>query len=171
MGWIATIPTTQVKHSADYGSFNFAPENAMTAIEALQQQMADLQQKLAEETLAAAAKQREMVLQKAKAREAEVARGLKEIAGLMRQYRLNKEHLFKAAQQSGVVSGANSANGGFDHGAKESQIRADVKFDISRNPSSGAPAKPQTMEEMRQFYGKLDAQMGEPTSPYGSSLN
>jgi hypothetical protein len=139
----------------------------MTAVEALQQQMAALQQKLAEETLAEAAKQRELVLQKARAREAEVARGLKEIAGLMRQYRLNKEHLFKAAQQSGVVKGT---NGGFDHGAKDSQVRPDVKFDIARNPGSSAPAKPQTVEEMRQFYSKMDAQLNE-SSEGGASLN
>ncbi len=142
----------------------------MTAVEALQQQMVALQQKLVEETLAEAAKARELVLQKAKAREAEVARGLKEIAGLMRQYRLNKEHLFKAAQQSGVVRGAHGATGGFEHGAKDSQVRADVKFDISRTPSSSAPAKPQTVEEMRQFYGKLDAQLND-SSLGGTSLN
>ncbi len=145
----------------------------MTALEELQYQMAALQQKLVDETLAEAAKQRELVLLKARAREAEVAKGLKEIAGLMRQYRLKKEHLFKAAQQSGVVGGANGANslnGGFDHGAKDSQVRPDVKFDISRSPSSSAPAKPQTVEEMRQFYGKMDAQLNE-SSQRGSSLN
>jgi hypothetical protein len=143
----------------------------MTALEELQYQMAALQQKLADETLAEAAKQREQVLLRAKAREAEVAKGLKEIAGLMRQYRLKKEHLFKAAQQSGVVSGGNGANGGFAHGAKDKEVRADVTFDISRSPSSSAPAKPQTLEEMRQFYGNMDSQLNEPASPYGLSAN
>jgi hypothetical protein len=164
---VATIRINHDKHSADYLSFNFDQEKAMTAVEALQQQMAALQQKLVEETLAEAVKQREMVLQKAKAREAEVARGLKEIAGLMRQYRLNKEHLFKAAQQSGVVNGSPV---GFEHGAKDSQLRADVTFDVSRNPASSAPAKPKTLEEMRQFYGNMDAQLND-FPPSGASLN
>jgi hypothetical protein len=141
----------------------------MTALEELQHQMAALQQKLAEETLAAAANQRAMLLAKEKAREAEVAKGLKEIATLMRHYKLKKEHLFKAAQQSGVV-GAPGAGGGMEHGAKDSQLRTDVKFDISRNPSSNAPAKPQTVEEMRQFYDKLDTQLNE-ASANGARLN
>ena len=141
----------------------------MTALEELQHQMAALQQKLAEETLAAAAHQRAMILAKEKAREAEVAKGLKEIATLMRHYKLKKEHLFKAAQQSGVV-GAPGAGGGMEHGAKDSQLRTDVKFDISRNPSSNAPAKPQTVEEMRQFYDKLDTQLNE-ASANGARLN
>ena len=141
----------------------------MTALEELQHQMAALQQKLAEETLAAAANQRAMLLAKEKAREAEVAKGLKEIATLMRHYELKKEHLFKAAQQSGVV-GAPGAGGGMEHGAKDSQLRTDVKFDISRNPSSNAPAKPQTVEEMRQFYDKLDTQLNE-ASANGARLN
>jgi hypothetical protein len=141
----------------------------MTALEELQHQMAALQQKLAEETLAAAAKQRAMILAREKAREAEVAKGLKEIATLMRHYKLKKEHLFKAAQQSGVVS-ASGAGGGMEHGAKDSQLRTDVKFDISRNPSSNAPAKPQTVEEMRQFYDKLDTQLNE-SSANGARLN
>ncbi len=143
----------------------------MNAVEALQQQMAALQQKLAEETLAEQARQRELVLQRARAREAEVARGLKEIAGLMRQYRLKKEHLFQAAKQSGVVSAGNGANGGFAHGAKDKEVRADVTFDISRSPSSGAPAKPKTLEEMRQFYGNMDSQLNEPVSPFGLPAN
>ena len=142
----------------------------MTALEELEHQMAALQQKLAEETLAAAAKQRALVLAKEKAREAEVTQGLTEIAKLMRQYKLKKEHLFKAAQQTGVVSSANGANGGFDHGAKDKQVRADVKFDISRSPNSSAPAKPLTVEEMRQFYGKMDAQLNE-SAQGGASLN
>ena len=143
----------------------------MTALEELQHQMAALQQKLVEETLAAAANQRALLLAKEKAREAEVAKGLKEIAGLMRHYRLKKEHLFKAAQQSGVVSAGNGANGGFAHGAKDSQVRADVTFDISKSPASSAPAKPKTLEEMRQFYGNMDSQLSEPASPYGLPAN
>jgi hypothetical protein len=139
----------------------------MTALEELQHQMAVLQQKLAEETLAEAAKQREKVLQLAKAREAEVAKGLKEIASLMHKYRLKREHLFKAAQVSGIVP---AATGGFAHGAKDNQLRADVKFDIARSDSSSAPAKPQTVEEMRQFYGRLDSQLND-SSANGAGLN
>jgi hypothetical protein len=142
-------------------------DNLMTALEELQHQMAALQQKLVEETLAAAAKQRAMILAREKAREAEVAKGLKEIATLMRHYKLKKEHLFKAAQQSGVVG---APGGGMEHGAKDSQLRTDVKFDISRNPSSNAPAKPQTVEEMRQFYDKLDTQLNE-SSANGARMN
>ena len=63
---VATINVKLDKKSADYDSFNFATENAMTALEELQYQMAALQQKLADETLAAAAQQRELVLQQAK---------------------------------------------------------------------------------------------------------
>jgi len=144
-------------------------DNLMTALEELQHQMAALQQKLAEETLAAAANQRAMILAREKAREAEVAKGLKEIATLMRHYKLKKEHLFKAAQQSGVVS-APGAGGGMEHGAKDSQRRTDVKFDISRSPNSSGPAKPLTVEEMRQFYGKMDAQLNEATAN-GDRLN
>ena len=139
----------------------------MTALEELQYQMAVLQQKLADETMAEAAKQREKVLQLAKAREAEVAKGLTEIASLMHKYRLKREHLFKAAQQSGIVSGA---NGGFAHGAKDSQVRADVKFDIVRGDVTSEPAKPKTVEEMRQFYGRLDSQLND-ASANGASLN
>jgi len=130
----------------------------MTALQELQHQMLVLQEKLAEETLAEAAKQRERVLQLAKAREAEVAKGLTEIASLMQKYRLKREHLFKAAQQTGIVT---AASGSFPHGAKDQQVRADVRFDISRNAGSSAPAKPQTVEEMRQFYGRLDSQMND----------
>lgn len=164
---VATITNSKYKHCADYFHFNFVSENAMTALQELQHQMAVLQQKLAEETLAEAAKQRERVLQLAKAREAEVAKGLTEIATLMHKYRLKREHLFKAAQQSGIVT---AANGGFEHGAKDSQLRADVKFDIVRSDSSREPAKPQTVEEMRQFYGQLDSQLNE-SSGRGASLN
>jgi hypothetical protein len=164
---IATIRVNQDKYCADYVPSYFDSENAMTALEELQYQMAVLQQKLADETLAEAAKQRERVLQLAKAREAEVAKGLTEIASLMHKYRLKREHLFKAAQQSGVVNGT---NGGFSHGAKDNQLRADVKFDITRGNITSEPAKPQTVEEMRQFYGKLDSQLND-SSANGSSLN
>ena len=124
----------------------------MTDLKELQSQITVLKQKLLEETLVLAAKQRELVLQKDMARKAEVTKALKEIAGLMLKYQLKKEHLFKAAQQSGVLSAANDVSAGMEHGVKESQVRADIKFDIAQSPHSSKSAEPRSLAAMRQFY-------------------
>jgi hypothetical protein len=124
----------------------------MTDLKELQNKITGLQQKLAEETLAQAAKQRELVLQRAMAREAEVTKALKEIAGLMLKYQLKKEHLLKAAQQSGVLSDAYDIYASTEHGAKGSQVGTDGKFDVAQSPHSSAPAKSRSLAAMRQFY-------------------
>ncbi len=68
-----------------------------------------LDAKIAEALAQDALLKKEQALARTKAREAEVAKGLKEIAILMRSYRLNKEHLFKAAQS---VPAQNGSQGG-----------------------------------------------------------
>ena len=78
-------------------------------------------------------------MERVKAREAQIATGLKEISVLMRQYRLSKEHLFKAAKSAPPAQVA-----GAEGGATGREL----------NPK---PARPMSVEEMRQFYGQFDA--------------
>ena len=98
---------------------------------------------------------KEQALAQTKAREAEVARGLKEIALLMRQYRLSKEHLFKAAQSAPAQNGG-QGGGDMLNGLKPGQLREDVQFEFDRASRSKEPAKRMSVEEMRQFYEKFD---------------
>ena len=114
-----------------------------------------LDAKIAETLAQDALLKKEQALARTKAREAEVAKGLKEIAILMRSYRLNKEHLFKAAQS---VPAQNGSQGGGDmlDGLKPGQLREDARFEFERASRSNEPAKRMSVEEMRQFYEKFD---------------
>jgi len=96
-------------------------------------------------------------LARTKAREAEIATGLKEIAVLMRQYRLSKEHLFKAVQSAPPLLVAGSESGDMLKAFNPDDIRDDVRFDFERAAASKEPAKRMSVEEMRQFYEKFDA--------------
>jgi len=120
-----------------------------------------LDAKIAEALAQDALLKKEQELARTKAREAEIARGLKEIAQLMRQYRLSKEHLFKAAQSAPAKIDSSQA-GVMLNGLKPGQLREDVRFEFERATGSNEPAKRMSVEEMRQFYEKFDAQ--EPKS-------
>jgi hypothetical protein len=114
-----------------------------------------LDAKMAEALAQDAQLKKEQALARTKAREAEVARGLKEIAMLMRQYRLSKEHLFKAAQSAPAQNGSQEA-GDMLNGLRPGQQREDAHFEFDRASQSKEPAKRMSVEEMRQFYEKFD---------------
>jgi hypothetical protein len=130
-------------------------EHTMPSIAELQILKDALDAKIAEALAQDALLKKEQALARTKAREAEVAKGLKEIAILMRSYRLNKEHLFKAAQS---VPAQNGSQGGGDmlDGLKPGQLREDARFEFERASRSNEPAKRMSVEEMRQFYEKFD---------------
>jgi hypothetical protein len=136
-------------------------EHTMPSIPELQILKDALDAKIAEALAQDALLKKEQELARTKAREAEVARGLKEIALLMRQYRLSKEHLFKAAQSAPAKIGSSEA-GVMLNGLKPGQLREDARFEFERATGSNEPAKRMSVEEMRQFYEKFDAQ--EPKS-------
>ena len=128
----------------------------MPAIEDLQKMKAALDAQIAQALVQEAILKKEQELARIKAREAEIATGLQEIAGLMRQYRLSKEHLFKAAQSS-PAQGAGAGHGEMLNGLTSGEVRDDVRFEFERANSSNQQARPMSVEEMRQFYEKFDA--------------
>jgi hypothetical protein len=74
---------------------------------------------------------------------------------------LSKEHLFKAAQSAPAKIDSSQA-GVMLNGLKPGQLREDARFEFERATGSNEPAKRMSVEEMRQFYEKFDAQ--EPKS-------
>jgi hypothetical protein len=128
----------------------------MPAIEDLQKMKAALDAQIAQALVQEAILKKEQELARIKAREAEIATGLQEIAGLMRQYRLSKEHLFKAAQSS-PAQAAGTGHGEMLNGLTSGEVRDDVRFEFERANSSNQQARPMSVEEMRQFYEKFDA--------------
>ena len=127
----------------------------MPSIAELQVLKDALDAKIAEALAQDAQLKKEQALARTKAREAEVARGLKEIAMLMRQYRLSKEHLFKAAQSAPAQNGSQGGGDTLD-GLMPGQLREDARFEFDRASQSKEPAKRMSVEEMRQFYEKFD---------------
>ena len=128
----------------------------MPAIEDLQKMKAALDAQIAQALVQEAILKKEQELARITAREAEIATGLQEIAGLMRQYRLSKEHLFKAAQSS-PAQAAGAGHGEMLNGLTSGEVRDDVRFEFERANSSNQQARPMSVEEMRQFYEKFDA--------------
>ena len=128
----------------------------MPAIEDLQKMKAALDAQIAQALVQEAILKKEQELARIKAREAEIATGLQEIAGLMRQYRLSKEHLFKAAQSS-PAQAAGAGHGEMLNGLTSGEVRDDGRFEFERANSSNQQARPMSVEEMRQFYEKFDA--------------
>ena len=128
----------------------------MPAIEDLQKMKAVLDAQIAQALAQEVILKKEQELARIKAREAEIAKGLQEIAGLMREYRLSKEHLFKASQSS-PAQAAGADHGETLNGLKSGEVRDDVRFEFERASGSNQLAKPMSVEEMRQFYEKFDA--------------
>ena len=130
-------------------------EHTMPSIAELQVLKDALDAKIAEALAQDAQLKKEQALARTKAREAEVARGLKEIAMLMRQYRLSKEHLFKAAQSAPAQKGGQGGGDMLD-GLMPGQLREDARFEFERASNSNEPAKRMSVQEMRQFYENFD---------------
>ena len=116
-----------------------------------------LDAQIAQALLQEALMKKEQALARTKAREAEIAKGLQEIAVLMRQYRLSKEHLFKVAKSAQPLLVAGSENEELLKAFNPDDIREDVRFDFERAAASKEPARRLSVEEMRQFYEKFDA--------------
>lgn len=116
-----------------------------------------LDAQIAQALLQEAILKKQQELARTKARESEIAKGLKEIAVLMRQYRLSKEHLFKAVQSASPQQVVGSESGEFLKAFNPDDIREDVRFEFERAAASNQPARRMSVEEMRQFYEKFDA--------------
>jgi hypothetical protein len=116
-----------------------------------------LDAQIAQALLQEAILKKEQDFARTRAREAEIARGLKEIAVLMRQYRLSKEHLFKAARSAAQLQVVGSESSDLLKAFNPDDIREDVRFEFERAAASKDPAKRMSVEEMRQFYEKFDA--------------
>ena len=129
----------------------------MPSIGELQSLKAALDAKIAEALVYEEQLKKERELARIKAREAEIAKGLQEIAGLMRQYRLSKEHLFKAVQTAPPLPLVGSESGELLKAFNPNDIRDDTRFEFERATASNEPAKRMSVEEMRQFYEKFDA--------------
>ena len=129
----------------------------MPDIEDLQKIKADLEAQIAQAMEQEASRKKQEEVERVKARQAEIANGLKEISVLMRQYRLSKEHLFKAAKSATPIQVAGAEGGGAGREFNPNDIRDDLGFGFERPAASNEPARPMSVEEMRQFYGQLDA--------------
>jgi len=129
----------------------------MPDIEDLQKIKADLEAQIAQAMEQEAARKKQEEVERVKARQAEIANGLKEISILMRQYRLSKEHLFKAAKSATPIQVASAEGGATGREFNSNDIRDDLGFGFERPAASNEPARPMSVEEMRQFYGQLDA--------------
>lgn len=134
----------------------------MPKIEDLQKMKADLDAQIAQALALEVRLQKEREIARTKQREAEIAKGLKEIASLMRQYRLSKEHLFKAAKSAPLQPIVGSENADLLNAFNPNEIRDDARFEFERAAASKEPARRMSVEEMRQFYEKFDA--AEPKS-------
>ena len=129
----------------------------MPAIEDLQKMKAALDAQIAQALVQEAILKKEQALARTKAREAEIAKGLQEIVVLMRQYRLSKEHLFKAVQAAPPLAVVGTESGELLNAFNPNDIRDDTRFDFERAAASNEPARRMSVEEMRQFYDKFDA--------------
>jgi hypothetical protein len=129
----------------------------MPDIEDLQKIKADLEAQIAQAMEQEAARKKQEEVERVKARQAEIANGLKEISVLMRQYRLSKEHLFKAAKSATPIQVASAEGGATGREFNPNDIRDDLGFGFERPAASNEPARPMSVEDMRQFYGQLDA--------------
>ena len=129
----------------------------MSAIEDLQRMKAALDAQIAQALVQEAILKKEQALARTKARESEIAKGLQEIVVLMRQYRLSKEHLFKAVQAAPPLPVVGSESGELLKAFNPNDIRDDTRFEFERAAASNEPARRMSVEEMRQFYDKFDA--------------
>ena len=129
----------------------------MPDIEDLQKIKAALEEQIAQAMEEKARLKKQEEVERVKAREAEIATGLKEISVLMRQYRLSKEHLFKAAKSAIPKQVAGAEGGATSREFNPNDIRDDSSFEFERPAVSNEPARPMSVEEMRQFYRQLDA--------------
>jgi len=129
----------------------------MPDIEDLQKIKAYLEAQIAQAMEQEAARKKQEEVERVKARQAQIANGLKEISALMRQYRLSKEHLFKAAKSAPPAQVAGAEGGANGREFNPNDMRDDSSFGFERPAASNEPARPMSVEEMRQFYGQLDA--------------
>ena len=130
---------------------------AMPDIEDLQKIKAALEEQIAQAMEQEAIRKKQEEVERIKARETEIANGLKEISVLMRQYRLSKEHLFKAAKSATPMQVAGAGGGANGREFNPNDIRDDLGFEFERPAASNEPARPMSVDEMRQFYAQLDA--------------
>ena len=130
---------------------------AMPDIEDLQKIKAALEEQIAQAMEQEAIRKKQEEVERVKARETEIANGLKEISVLMRQYRLSKEHLFKAAKSATPIQLAGAEGGATGREFNPNDLRDDLGFEFERPAVSNEPARHMSVEEMRQFYGQLDA--------------
>ena len=126
-------------------------------IEDLQKIKAALEEQIAQAMAEKAMLKKQEEVERVKAREAQIANGLKEISVLMRQYRLSKEHLFKAAKSATPIQLAGAEGGATGREFNPNDLRDDLGFEFERPAVSNEPARHMSVEEMRQFYGQLDA--------------
>ena len=129
----------------------------MPDIEDLQKIKAALEEQIAQAMEQQAMLKKQEELERIKARETEIANGLKEISVLMRQYRLSKEHLFKAAKSATPMQVAGAGGGANGREFNPNDLRDDLGFEFERPAASNEPARPMSVDEMRQFYAQLDA--------------
>ena len=129
----------------------------MPDIEDLQKIKAALEEQIAQAMEQQAMLKKQEEVERVKAREAQIAAGLKEISVLMRQYRLSKEHLFKAAKSAPPAQVAGAEGGATGREFNPNDLRDDLGFEFERPAASNEPARPMSVEEMRQFYRQLDA--------------
>ena len=129
----------------------------MPDIEDLQKIKAALEEQIAQAMEQQAILKKQEEVERIKARETEIANGLKEISVLMRQYRLSKEHLFKAAKSATPMPVAGAEGGANGREFNPNDIRDDLGFEFERPAASNEPARPMSVDEMRQFYAQLDA--------------
>jgi hypothetical protein len=129
----------------------------MPDIEDLQKIKAALEEQIAQAMEQQAMLKKQEEVERIKARETEIANGLKEISVLMRQYRLSKEHLFKAAKSATPMQVAGAGGGANGREFNPNDIRDDLGFEFERPAASNEPARPMSVDEMRQFYAQLDA--------------
>ena len=130
---------------------------AMPDIEDLQKIKAALEEQIALALEQQAILKKQEEVERVKAREAQIATGLKESSALMRQYRLSKEHLFKAAKSAPPAQVAGAEGGATGREFNPNDLRDDLGFEFERPAVSNEPARPMSVEEMRQFYRQLDA--------------
>ena len=131
--------------------------SAMPTINELKALKDALDAQIAQALVQEAILKKEQEFARTKARETEIAKGLKEIAVLMRQYRLSKEHLFKAVQSVQPLQVVGTDSGELLKAFNPDDIRDDIRFEFERAAASKEPAKRMSVEEMRQFYEKFDA--------------
>jgi hypothetical protein len=129
----------------------------MPDIEDLQKIKAALEEQIAQAMEQQAMLKKQEEVERVKAREAQIAAGLKEISVLMRQYRLSKEHLFKAAKSAPPLQVAGAEGGASSREFNPNDLRDDLGFEFERPAASNEPARPMSVDEMRQFYAQLDA--------------